>query len=161
MPIHHSGEGVRTFRPTGKGGGSKPGKPQWYWPIGLIVVADAIVLRARGTTDGWGVNRNAPMPRKQFKLLLGELLPGVWHWVLITAPKRKTKPEDLLYNRVYKGYYSGTSDRGKHHDPWTRACESREHWKKKVPEGHHLRKLHDQILRGLISKLPNWTKVLL
>lgn len=150
----------RPFKPTGKGGGSKKGKPQGYWPMVIKVVADAILLRPKGTMDAWVIDRKLPMPFEEFERQLELILPGVWEFIERTMGYLKTTKARLLYNRVYKMYYSGTSDRGLNHDPRTRACESGEHWHKFVPEGDPLRNLHDNILRSMIVRVANWSDYL-
>jgi hypothetical protein len=86
---------------------------------------------------------------------MNRLCPG-WQ---VCIGERTTPLEKLLLNRVYKMYYSGTSDRGKGHDPRTRSAVSREHWRSHT-EGLALEKLHDKILRGRITEIENWERYL-
>ena len=156
MTQHHAEAGVRRFKPTGKGGGSKPGKPHFKWPEIIKVIADAVVVRAKGTADAWTVDRNAPMSMREFRRVIESLLPGVWDWVESQTPNHKTDCARLLYSRVYKQFYNGTSARGKRHDPNTRASQSVEYWKNRVPEGSILRDMHQRVVRGLLNKISDW-----
>jgi hypothetical protein len=147
---------LRPFKPTGTGGGSKPGKPQSLWPLVLLVGADAIILQAKGTQESWVKDRKRRIHQITFQARMDALFPGWESFVIETMPARTSKRIDLLANRVYKMYYSGTSDRGDNHDPLTRACESGEHWRKRVPLGSPLHIMHEGIARGLIMMVSNW-----
>jgi len=87
---------------------------------------------------------------------LEKVLPGVWQWIATNFNPTKTTPWALLKNRVYKMYYSGTSDRGKRHDPNTRATVSGEHWTKKVGEGSDLFALAENIDLGKATTVLLW-----
>jgi len=57
--MRHTLEKARPFEPTGKGGGSKPGKPQWTWrrrvpcDSPLVTVYNNVVSNRVSTVDGW------------------------------------------------------------------------------------------------------------
>lgn len=146
----------RGFRPQLGGAGSVPGKPQGRWPLVLVVVADALFTRAKGTQESWLIDRDCCLTSVQFNELMDGLCPGWSDWYLSEFGARKTTCSVLLKNRVYKMYYSGTSDRGKRHDPYTRATYSREHWTRKIPAGHPLRDLYQNVLHGKVVSIPNW-----
>lgn len=177
MTVHHAEAGIRRFKPTGRGGGSKKGKAQWYWPLVILFVADALALRAKGTRDAWFIDRKSPHSLLAFGELVEAYLPEVWTFVLECTPKHEVHKNflrqlekgsidereahrrsriRLLQNRTYKMHYNGTSARGRNHDPETRASQSREQLTCRVVQGHPLWKLHDKIYRGLIVSCPDW-----
>lgn len=151
----------RQFKPTGKGGGSKKGKVQNYWPLFVLVAADALCVRIAGSMEallrdrdwvGFGLdNRGDFLCREMVRLF-----PGIWIWLGQVRQPTITSSWRLLHNRVYKQYYSGSSDRGSGHDPRTRAAMSREHWLRKAPEGSSLVKLHEDIVSGAVTCVDDW-----
>jgi hypothetical protein len=147
-------------------GGSQPGKPQNRWPLGILVVAEAVYRRSAGGMEALLHNRDwASMGLDSKGLLLkrelGKLCPGIWAWIDRNFTPTKTTPWKNLHNRVYKMYYSGSSDRGPAHDARTRAAVSGEHWTRKVPEGHNLFKVHEQVDRGSVTIMGDWKDWLL
>lgn len=160
MTIVHSG-GSRPFQPSGKGGGSKKGKPQaGRWPWVIKIVADALFIRAKGTAEAWTVDRASHLSHAEFGQQMEAFLPGWQEHIEATMPGRATDRVLLLYNRVYKMHYSGTSDRQAPHNPRTRATQSREHWLRHIPTNHPLRLIHEQVARGQVSHIPNWQEYL-
>lgn len=150
MSIGHQ-DGGRPFKPSGKGGGSKKGKPQAEWPWLLKIVAHAIVIQAKGTSDSWKTDRSMRISARDFSLRMEQLTPGWRSYMERRNGLRKTEWATLLLNRVYKMYYFGTSsDRGKH-DPMTRATESDEHWTKHYASDSEYGRLHEDIVRGRIT----------
>jgi hypothetical protein len=148
---------VQRFKPTGKGGGSRKGKPQGIWPWLVKVVADAVVIRSKGGTFMVIIDRRLGITPEKFAEQMDIVLPG---WREVILGERKTPLEVLLMNRVYKMYYSGTSDRGRGHDPRTRAVMSGEHWMNQVPAGHPYYQIHDDIVCNRITTVENWRKYL-
>jgi hypothetical protein len=119
------------IRLKGTGAGRKlfPWKRDYPW---LVIAAEQLFVVQSGSGDAlledrhWVLNWN--LSADCLKDELESLFPGIsdymdkaWDW--------KTPWPLLLKNRVYKMYYSGTSDRGTEHDPLTRATVSREHWR--------------------------------
>lgn len=155
MTIGHLNDDKRPFKPTGKGGGSKKGKPQTEWPWVLKIIAHAILVRAKGSSDAWKVDRKQRLSRKEFGRRMDAMCPGWREWARENKPGVVTPLEELLSNRVYKMYYSGTSDRGSDHDPATRACESKEHWTKHFAATSMLGQLHERVERGEVC-VENW-----
>lgn len=156
---HLNADGVLPFRPTGKGGGSKKGKPQGRWPWVMKIALHAIIIRAKGTSDAWKIDRRYRLTLAEMKVRLDAVLPGWEEYAREHLGYRKTSYIELLANRVYKMYYSGTSDRGRGHDPQTRACESREHWSKHHAATSPLGRLHERIERGEVC-VPDWRSYL-
>lgn len=148
MTVGHMGRRPRKFQPSSNPGGSKPGKPQGKWPWVLKIMADAVFETAKGTSDAWKKDRSSPITKEQFRDRMEMLAPGWQTYMQETNGSRKTPWDELLYNRVYKMHYSGTSDRGKNHDPSTRACESGEHWTKRFHMDDPLARLHEAVTRG-------------
>lgn len=145
------------YRPEGTG----LGKPQSNWDLLFKVLADAVLTRVKGTMEAWIVDRRQPLTVEQFRSQMAALVPFMWEYVAQTMKGRNTDQALLLMGRVYKMYYSGTSDRGTKHDPSTRAvAESGEHWHKKVPPASPLWRLHEDVLRSRIQKIPDWPKYL-
>lgn len=163
--LPNAGDSIRPFRPMSPGhhaGGSKKGKPQGPpYPWLFKVVADAIRLRTRGSIDAALADRSTKMSNNVKRQHLDALMPGWEQWLLENRGARKTDYCELLFNRPYKGTeYSGSSDRGKCHDPRTRAASSSEDWRKHVPVGHPLWKLHSDIMHGVVASIPNWRELL-
>lgn len=160
MTIMHS-ETPRPFKPTEKGGGSKKGKAHSRWPWVLKIVAHAVIINWKGTMEAHLANRKG-YPKHLLKERMDTLCPGWSEWYRDTFGERvpKTKNScaytDLLDNRVYKMYYSGSSDRGKDHDPNTRAAPSKEHYLRRIPTGDPLLTLHEDVRRGKILSIPDW-----
>ncbi len=154
MSIQHNFEG-RAFRPTGTGGGSQPGKPQGRWPWVLKIIGDALAIRAKGSSEAWQRDRRFRLTEAEFGKRMDHVAPGWRWWAANYIGKRATPYERLLMNRIYKMYYSGTSDRGPNHDPTTRAAQSDEHWSKHFAADHPLGRLHDDIVKGH-SQVLNW-----
>lgn len=157
MTLVHSprGKAPRKFRPSGNSGGSRPGKPQGRWPVVLLVVADAVCTRAKGTQESWLVDRNS-VSSEVFGGIMDSHCPGWRDWFLDNFGPRDTPLPRLLLNRVYKMYYSGTSDRGPGHDPLTRATYSSEHWTRRVPADSPLTELYQSVLRGVRPVIHDW-----
>jgi hypothetical protein len=145
-------EKVRAFKPTNGPGGSKKGKSNARWPLFLKVVADAVVIAHKGSIDAALADRNYISPAA-LKARLEQLLPGLEQYI---AERPSKDPYAQLKNRVYKMYYSGTSDRGRDHDPRTRAAMSREHWRNQVPAADELALLHDKVMRGSVATIKDW-----
>lgn len=149
----------RPFVPNaGIPGGSKKGKPQAKIPELLIVVADAIFVRAAGSIEKLVDDRAWPLTCAQLKEQMDTTLPG-WqkYW---PSGKRKTALQKLLKNRVYKGYYNGTSSRGVDHDPSTRASISTEHWRTRVGTTHMLREVWSRVRSCQQLVIKNWKEYL-
>lgn len=141
-------------------GGSRPGKPQALWPWIIKIVADAVIEQWRGAQDAGRVNRRS-MPLKLFKRRIDHLLPGWEGYMRETRGHRATPWVRLLKNRQYKGAdYSGTSDRGRGHNPHTRANRSKEHWTYQFGPQHELSRLHTRIVRGEITTVADWPQYL-
>lgn len=151
----------RRFRPTGRGGGARKGKPQSRWPLVFKVVAAALLDRAAGSEEVRVVDRQAFLPLEEFGRQLELALPG-WRAVAERyLPGRKTDLLELLYNRDYKGVrYSGTSDRGVGHDPLTRAAASGEHWRRHVPVGSPLHDVYEKLRANRVTTVPRWQQYL-
>jgi hypothetical protein len=138
---------AKPFLPSGRGGGSKQGKPQGYWPWVLKVIADAVCVRAAGGREAWQRMRMPPFPGttwKEKEAAFGQAMdvmcPGWQEWHRQKFGDRATPLPELLYNRAYKASnYNGSSARGKDHDPRTRATMSSEHWHHHFPNtpGQH------------------------
>lgn len=158
MSIGHL-DNVRPFQPKGTGGGSKKGKPQGYWPWVMKIAADAVLIRVKGSIDAWLKDRNRHMTEKQFGQAMDQILPGWRTWCHENLGSRATSYERLLINRVYKMYYSGTSDNKEEHDPANRATMSGEHWLEYFTTDSEFGVLHEKIVRlGLC--IPDWKKYL-
>jgi hypothetical protein len=155
---NHSPDGGVIHSPHIKGG-SKPGKPQSVWPAFFIVAADAVAVRWQGSQEAMLTSR-----KKISSALLHDLLemhfPGFWWEASQRVQGRKTPLWALLRNRVYKGYYSGTSDRGTRHDPNTRASISREHWTHRVGSRTPLANLHNSLVTNSLAVVGDWRKYL-
>lgn len=137
---------VLPYRPTGKGGGSKPGKLQRYWDPVYQVVGDAVVLAVKGPIESWLIDRRMRISTDELWQRLEAACPGA-HAALIawdqeTGPAKTTLP-NLFRSRVYKQYWVTDFD-GK----GNRASMSDEHWLRKFGPKHSLAKLHDRVLRG-------------
>lgn len=158
MQAKRNRKGMKLFNPTGKGGGSKKGKPQGQWPWSVKVVAHAIIIRDKGSKDA-ALNDRKWMSEVKFGRQMDVLLPGWRELMREILGERKTSLERLLMNRVYKMLYSGTSDRGKKHDPLTRASFSKEHWEHQIPVGSDLHQIHDDIVDGRITTVKNWMNI--
>jgi hypothetical protein len=129
----------RRFKPTGRGGGSKKGKPQSQWALIFKVVASAIEDRAKGSHEARLLDRNSGLSLEEFRKQMDDILPGCWDVARDLMPGRDTDLAKLLKNRPYKGdIYSGKSDRGDAHDPATRAAVPNESWRRKIPATHPL-----------------------
>jgi hypothetical protein len=150
----------RGFKPTGKGGGSRRGKAQrGSWPLLFKVLADALVMRAKGTEESWTADRRMLLTPMQLGDQLDVLTPGWRPFIERKMPGRMTDRLELLANRVYKMYYDGTSSRGAGHDPLTRATQSREHWRHVVPQGSPLYLLHDRVRHGEVTVINDWERM--
>lgn len=149
----------KTFRNRAVPGGSLPGKPHGHWPWVLKIVADAIHVRAKGSMEAWKKDRSFKLSPEEFAQRLDGLCPGWREWAKANLGARSSSYAELLQNRVYKMYYSGTSDRGPAHDPSTRAAESGEHWTRHFAVDSPLGLLHEQVVRGQHS-IPNWREYL-
>jgi len=148
------------FRPTGKGGGSRKGKPQSNYPLIIKVVASALQDRAAGSWEARILTRSG-LSEKEFKKQMALALPGVWEWIEEHMPGRESDRVKLLMNRPYKGdAYSGTSDRRKPHDPKTRASVPRENWRRRVPVDSPLMRIYDDIRASRITTVANWHQYL-
>ena len=147
----------RKFKPTGSGGGSSKGKPQGSYPLIVLVVADAIFIQSKGTIDAMIHDRNMQISAVELKSRLAKILPGVWAWLDRHNPTTVTPKPELVKNRVYKMYYSGTTDRGYGHDPHTRAAMSKEHWRCRTG-GTRFESIHEGLIRGEIRKITGWRK---
>jgi len=158
--MRHTLEKARPFEPTGKGGGSKPGKPQWTWPEVMKVVAAAVAVRAAGSEKELIDNKKFPLKLREFDAQMSLLLPG-WKRVCDRAGgKRKTNWASLLKNRPYKIWYAGTSDRGTDHDPKTRAAPSKEHWRRRVPCDSPLVTVYNNVVSNRVSTVDGWHEYL-
>lgn len=149
----------RPFRPNSGRGGSRKGKPQNKWPLWALVAAEAFCRRTAGGMENLQHNRAWAMMGIEpawLRAKMENMFPGFWRWASEVMGPTATPKEELLKNRVYKMYYSGTSDRGRSHDPRTRAAISGEHWPRKIPEGSPLLKLHEQIDRGQVHVIEDW-----
>jgi hypothetical protein len=161
MTIGPIESGVRPFRPTGKGGGSEKGKPQGAWPMFAKMMGEAVILRVKGTRDAMVKDRSMRVSAQRFHEMMEELCEGFWEEMADILGERASTYERLLLNRVYKAAaYNGSSARGPDHDPLTRASQSSEHWLNKVPVGHELRDIHDQVSRSLVTRIPDWRRYL-
>lgn len=149
----------RAFKPNGYGGGSKPGKVQNRWPWVGKIVMDAITIRAKGSIDAMIRDRRCPFSMEEFEAIVETTMPGIWEYLATTMKATQDRIGDG-YNRVYKMYYSGDSDRGPDHDPWTRACMSREHWHYRFGANHPLAELHERVLTGREPVVLNWKEYL-
>lgn len=160
MTLGHM-DAARPFRPTMKGGGSKKGKGWDKWPWVIVVVAEAITTQAKGSIEAWRKDRRRPFSLPVFEARVERMLPGVWKVARDRMKKKRVTPLPvLLWNRVYKMHYNGTSARGKNHDPKTRDGESSEYWTNKVPVDSPLRAIYEQVLRGQITHVENWEQYL-
>ena len=151
----------RAFKPTNKGGGSKPGKPQPPdWPMAAKIIADAVHYRAKGSMESELVDRNSGLSAKQFEEVIEVLMPGFWEWIKAQRSTVKTPLVLLLKNRRYYGTYEGTA-LGNFGDPFTRAsAQSSFHWRNRIPS-HDLRaNLWDDIVRGRLVVIPNWMELM-
>lgn len=150
----------RRFKPTGKGGGSRRGKAQrGAWPLLFKVLADALVMRAKGTEESWVADRRMLLSPAQLGEQLDILTPGWRPFIEAKMPGRMTDRLELLANRVYKMYYEGTSSRGAGHDPMTRPTQSREHWRHYVPQDSPLYQLHDLVRHGEVTVIDGWEQL--
>lgn len=118
-------------RQDGTGAGRKlfPWKAQWPW---LVMAAEQMVVLAAGSEGALLEDRNWAgrwgVTPEWLRLRVEQTFPGL-PAALDGLWGGDTPWEQNLKNRVYKMYYSGTSDRGTGHDPRTRATVSREHWR--------------------------------
>lgn len=152
MAVSHI-QNKRGFTPQPGGGGSKKGKPQQLWPKWTKVAADAIWIRKKVTIDAILLDRKNFPTDEHLRAAMESLFPGFWEWCeKVRAPTKSTKWH-LLNNRPYKMYYSGTSDKGRVHDPRSRATMSKEHWFNWRTE--EFDKLHQEIIE-LGIPIPDW-----
>jgi hypothetical protein len=150
----------RRFKNNTGGGGSKKGKPQSLWPLIYIVVASALEDQWKGSWEGRVVDRNS-MPFKEWEHRMAQALPGCWEIAPTVMPGRKTDLAKLLKNRPYKrDIYSGTSDRGKNHDPRTRAAVPKESWRRRITPSDPLMKIYEDLRTGRIIVVENWQEYL-
>lgn len=170
MNEHLTKENTRPFRVSKRGGGSKKGKPQAYWPWVLKVTADAVCVRAAGGRDAWQRDRRPPFPGKtwaereaEFGRVMDVMCPGWQEWFRTKFGDRATPLPELLYNRAYKASnYNGSSARGKDHDPATRVGMSSEHWSRhfpSLPGMHPFADLFEGIVVGRVVAV-RWEKFL-
>lgn len=122
----------------------------------LIVVSEALVDAAKGPHESWQKDRRSPYTMAEFERRLEQMLPGIREFCRWMKPGQKTSFARLMYNRVYKHNYSGTSDRGENHDKSTRATRSGEDWRRKVPADHNYRRLYDDVRQNRLSVVPRW-----
>lgn len=153
MSLKHSED--QLFRNRAVPGGSRKGKPQNLWPWVLVLAMDAIIERALGAPVQW-CHRACPLSLTDISGQMHLLVPGWRSWVADNHVPTKTPPLRLLRNRVYKMYYSGTSDRGANHDPATRATMSKEHYSKHLAPDHPLVRLRADIVACQVMTVPNW-----
>jgi len=145
----------RRFKPTGKGGGSKKGKPQSAWPVIFKVASSAVIDRAKGSHEARLEDRSTGLTESEFRQQMEIALPGCWDEAAKHMPGRSTSLSLLLMNRAYKGdIYSGSSDRRAPHDPRTRAAVPSESWRRRLPASHPLLKVYDDIRLG--RTIANW-----
>jgi hypothetical protein len=161
---------TRAFKPSSRGGGSKKGKPQAYWPWVLKVIADAVCVRAAGSREAWQRDRRPPFPgatwaerEAAFGRAMDAMCPGWQDWFRARYGDRATPLPELLYNRAYKASnYNGTSARGADHDPATRVGMSSEHWSRhfpSVPGAHPFADLFDAIVHRRVVSV-RWERFL-
>lgn len=92
----------KPFRSTGKGGGSKKGKPQGKWPWPIKVAADAVFCCVKGGIEAWLKDRRKIISTEEFMRRMDVALPG-WKAVAKQAlGPRATCYGKLLENRVYE-----------------------------------------------------------
>lgn len=159
----HQQDNRRPFRnrPQHRPEGTGKGKPQNYYPWVFKVVADAVCLRPKGTVGAWIFDRKQRLTKEEFKHQMETALPGCWSWMEENLKPCSTDRVELLLNRVYKMYYSGTSARGNNHDPSTRAVESsEEHWRRHIPPSNPLWGIHEAIVRSQITEVQLWKGLL-
>lgn len=113
---------------SGKGKICRPWVKKWGW---LLIATERLFVYKAGS-------ETTLLKERRWKSKLG--LTEAWMEIAVDArfpgfiAYLKTTPGGPnpiadLWNRVYKMYYSGSSDRGPRHDPKTRAAVSREHWR--------------------------------
>lgn len=163
--LGHIEDKPRPFRPTNQGGGSKKGKKQINWPWLFKIVAEAVILREKGTEEAFRKNRTM-LGSKLLAGSMNQLLPG-WQKYRDQQFLEKygelpdTDQVLLLRNRVYKALcYNGTSAGNYQEDIMTRANKSREHWSYYFGPQTEFAKLHDQVLRSKILVIKNWKRYL-
>lgn len=122
---------VPQVRLEGSGEGRKlfPWKREYPW---LVIAAEQVCVAAAGSEGALLEDRdwvaNWRLTPSRIRQELEHLFPGIGRH-LDDLWNGETSWEANLKNRVYKMYYSGTSDRGESHDPKTRATISSEHWR--------------------------------
>lgn len=122
---------IPQIRSKGSGTGRKlfPWKSSYPW---LVIASEQLCTVASGSEGGLLEDRNWSkkwnISPEWLRKELEVIFPGICDH-LDSAWSGVTPWERNLLNRVYKMYYSGTSDRGSDHDPKTRATISREHWR--------------------------------
>ena len=130
------------FKPSGRGGGSKKGKPQSYWPYVLQMISRAVYVSFHGSPEAFQADRREP---PAYRASMVKLVPDIVDWCKENMPNRSTPSLSLLSNRTRKQIgYAGRSARGNNHDPRTRATLSTEDLSYKVPTNHRLWRLYDQ-----------------
>lgn len=155
---------IKPFRPTGKGGGSKIGKPQGSWPWLIKILAEAVCVRAAGSFEALekGVMNLAVGGETEdvaLERLMNSLAPGWLEWAEQNMVKVKTRRATLLRNRVYKACgYCGSSALGAGATP-VRA-KSPEHWSYRFPETHKYYEIYQNVVRGRVVSLANWQELL-
>lgn len=155
---------IKPFRPTGKGGGSKKGKPQGQWPWILKILADALYVRSAGSCEAveLGVMNLALEGETEddaLERLMNTLAPGWLPWADENMVPTKTRRATLLKNRVYKSRgYKGSSDQGKGCTPVR--GKSREHWSFKFAETHQYHEVFWNVVRGKIVSLSDWQELI-
>jgi len=114
---------------TGEGRTLFPWRRDYGW---LVIAAEQLVVEAAASQDALLEHRNWVdkwnITSTRLADDLENLFPGLAAH-LDTAKEWVTPWPELLKNRIYKMYYSGSSDRGSAHDARTRATISSEHWR--------------------------------
>lgn len=67
----------KPFRSTGKGGGSKKGKPQGKWPWPIKVAADAVFCCVKGGIEAWLKDRRKIISTEEFMRRNGRCSAGM------------------------------------------------------------------------------------
>lgn len=150
--MRHPKEAAKSFKPNPNiRGGSKKGKAYLPWPVKAIAFADGLVTGWKG--GDWDTDRRGPS-LFEFIAMLDARAPWILNRrmeaVAQTNHKDKSRRAQarLLGSRVYKGHYDGTSSRGPHHDPNTRAKTSREFWRGKR-DSNRFEVYYEKGLRGM------------
>lgn len=154
MPNTGRSEPKRPFKPQKKPNQpGSPGRKSARWPKAIKVIAEGVARSYAKTIDNM-IEERKQLSKEELWRRVEVAAPGITTYIEETRTGEDLKKN--LHNRVYKMYYSGTSDRGPDHDPETRARMSDEHWQN-WPDSIHWKPLWARAYDGqLIEDWEEW-----